>query len=450
MSTDPIRQKAPGLRPVGVSPAPAAQDVAAPAPTPHRPQPGAAAKDHYVGARPPSSPAPADVPDIAAIRQRRASAALLGDELQDAVDRNSTRDLTQSLDSIVLGEAPTVQAAELLALFRNRQRGTPDGPQTVAGMGAMYGVDMATVATDLERDGDFRRILHESSSVSREALADFMRQGNHDRTLRDALVRQLYRKAIDGSNPEGLRRVIDGAQNRESMAETLGRVLDDRMLEWIQQSPDRRTRAEQIVLRAAPTDPSIAENRAVDRAIAGFRDWARFPYQVLIVPGFTPLGAKEPVRMHPEQRARLEQAVQDFRAGLAPFILLSGGNVHPPGTPYHEALEMKRELLGMGVPEERIIVDARARHSTTNLRNAGRYMLDHGLSRALVTTSFGQDFYFSFPGLSTFHHRSRSELGYEVGRLGDEQLGDGIDTHHSSFTPAPDVRRVNLRDPLDP
>ena len=104
----------------------------------------------------------------------------------------------------------------------------------------------------------------------------------------------------------------------------------------------------------------------------------------------------------------------------------------------------------MGIPDDRIIVDARARHSTTNLRNAGRYMLEHGLSRALVTTSFGQDFYFSFPNISTFNHRCRSELGHEVGRLGDVQMSDSIDTAHSWFTPSPDVRRIGIRDPLDP
>ena len=50
---------------------------------------------------------------------------------------------------------------------------------------------------------------------------------------------------------------------------------------------------------------------------------------------------------------------------------------------------MKRALLGIGIPKDSIIVEARARHSTTNLRNAGRYMLSHGLVRGLVTPPGG-------------------------------------------------------------
>jgi hypothetical protein len=257
---------------------------------------------------------------------------------------------------------------------------------------------------------------------------------------------------VDGSNPEGLPRVLGLAPDRDRMAATFGRMLekDGSLRRWIEESPDRRRRAEGLARRLAPPDLSVDENRAANAAVDGFRDWARYPYQLIVVPGYTPLDARQPVQMHPTQRARLEQAVRDYQAGRAPFILVSGGNVHPPGTPYYEAIEMKRELRRMGIPEDRIIVDARARHSTTNLRNTGRYMLDHGLSRALLTTSGDQDFYFSFPDISTFHLRCRSELGHTVGDFEDAQLDGFIDTSHSVFTPAQDVRRVNYRDPLDP
>jgi hypothetical protein len=102
---------------------------------------------------------------------------------------------------------------------------------------------------------------------------------------------------------------------------------------------------------------------------------------------------------------------------------------------------------------ERILVDARARHSTTNLRNAGRLMLAAGMRNALVSTMggglfgsdvFGQDFYFSNPVLSTFYARCESELGYRVGELADGS--DGL----VSFVPAPEVTRIGFRDVLDP
>jgi hypothetical protein len=197
---------------------------------------------------------------------------------------------------------------------------------------------------------------------------------------------------------------------------------------------------------ASPHDPvSERENAAVNQVVDSFKDWDKYPYQAVVVPGFTPLDAKDPVRMHPEQRKRLEVAKRDFETGKAPFILVSGGNVHPDGTPYNEALEMKAELIRMGVPADRIIVDAQARHSTTNLRNAGRYMLEHGMSKALVASSGSQDFYFSHPWISTFHLRCMSELGYRVGKL-----SDAGDRNHSEFRPDSDVKRFNLRDPRDP
>jgi hypothetical protein len=89
----------------------------------------------------------------------------------------------------------------------------------------------------------------------------------------------------------------------------------------------------------------------------------------------------------------------------------------------------------------------------TNLRNAGRLLLQHGLGRALVVTlgggafgsdAFGQDFYFAHPTLSTFHARCDRQLGYRVGEL--EEDGD----HRIAFTPAPAVARVMFRDALDP
>jgi hypothetical protein len=114
---------------------------------------------------------------------------------------------------------------------------------------------------------------------------------------------------------------------------------------------------------------------------------------------------------------------------------------------------MKKAILPMGVPADRILLDARARTSMTNLRNAGRLVLVHGLGRALVVTLggglfgsdvFGQDFYFANPDLSTFNFRCEHQLGYRVGTL--EKDGD----HRVAFTPAPEVVRVAFRDALDP
>ena len=72
-------------------------------------------------------------------------------------------------------------------------------------------------------------------------------------------------------------------------------------------------------------------------------DWARFPYTVIVVPGS---GNDRPgVRLSPAGRLRDELAAKRFREGKAPFILVSGGYVHPNQTEFAEAIEMKRDLM---------------------------------------------------------------------------------------------------------
>jgi hypothetical protein len=114
---------------------------------------------------------------------------------------------------------------------------------------------------------------------------------------------------------------------------------------------------------------------------------------------------------------------------------------------------MKDALLALGVRAENILVDARARHTTTNLRNAGRMMRKLGMSKAVVVTAgggiagsnlFGQDFYLAHPTLSTFHSRCERELGYRVGEL------RGIDDGRIELVPSPAVDQPSFRDPLDP
>jgi hypothetical protein len=99
-------------------------------------------------------------------------------------------------------------------------------------------------------------------------------------------------------------------------------------------------------------------------------------------------------------------------------------------------------------------VEGKARHSTTNLRNAGRFMLEDGhkdkFKSALVLTDGGQAFYFSEHALTfgAFHGRSQSELGYTVGRLnGTLQQNGNIEV---DFRPSEDVKRRNKTDILDP
>ncbi|MBW2524708.1 MAG: YdcF family protein [Deltaproteobacteria bacterium] len=267
--------------------------------------------------------------------------------------------------------------------------------------------------------------------------------------------RSLLRAQLAKTRPHSAARRSHGTRQGEQTARELAAALDDESLQrWIETRPSRRRAARRLALRWAPSDPGHRHNREAAARIRSFEGWERYPYDLIVVPGYTPRDATiaQP-GVHEVAQERLRLAAADLEAGLAPFILVSGANVYPQGTPYYEALEMKSALIAMGVPSSRIVVDARARHTTTNLRNAGRFMLAHGLRRALIVTTgggvagsewFDQYFYLSNPYISTFHARCERELGYRVGTLVD------LGRKRIAYSPSAEVHRVNYRDPLDP
>jgi DUF218 domain-containing protein len=185
------------------------------------------------------------------------------------------------------------------------------------------------------------------------------------------------------------------------------------------------------------------ENDATDAQVLAVGPGHGMPYDVLIVPGFTPSNALPTDPIHPAAAERCRMAAGDFLARAAPFVIVTGGNVHPEGTPQNEALLLKAELIDRGVPPDRILVEGYARHSTTNLRNSARFMLDRGFQRALVVTSADQSAYFSFPWFFGFHVRCLRELGYLVGDL------QPVDANRTLFTPSLASRTPSYTDPLD-
>lgn len=270
-----------------------------------------------------------------------------------------------------------------------------------------------------------------------------------------ALFTSLMRADVSGVRPGA---VVSTFQSSSSPRSELLLALSDAvntsgLFDWINADSERRTRSVAIAKALCPSDPAGVHNARAVRFFQQFSEWADFEYKLLIVPGYTPSGQREAVAgVHEVARRRLEMALADHRAGKAPFIFVSGANVYPRGTTVFEGLEMLNALINMGLPPERILVDAFARHTTTNLRNAGRFMRRHGASKALIITKgggiggsdfFGQDFYLQNPTISTFHGRCRKELGYEVGEL--RAAGDG----RIEFQPSPHVDRQAF-DPLDP
>jgi hypothetical protein len=107
---------------------------------------------------------------------------------------------------------------------------------------------------------------------------------------------------------------------------------------------------------------------------------------------------------------------------------------------------MKRDLMTrFGIPEDAILVDPHARHTTTNMRNAARLIYRYGIPfdrKALVTSDPGQSEYIEN---RTFAKRCVDELGYVPYRL----LGR-ISAFDLEFVPGRDSLQSDPRDPLDP
>jgi len=185
------------------------------------------------------------------------------------------------------------------------------------------------------------------------------------------------------------------------------------------------------------------ENAPAVRRIKSM-DWAKYPYSVIVVPG---AGNDLPgFRLSPEGKLRDELAVKRFREGKAPFLLVSGGFVHPSQTEFAEAIEMKRDLMTrFGIPADAILIDPHARHTTTNMRNAARLMYRYGMpfdKKALVTTDLGQSQSIESPA---FAKRCMDEMGYVP-----QQILGRISPFDLEFRPALDSLQADPLDPLDP
>jgi hypothetical protein len=194
-------------------------------------------------------------------------------------------------------------------------------------------------------------------------------------------------------------------------------------------------------IRFEPLD--TGENAPAIRAAAAI-DWSKYRYTAIIVPGAGPEDPDMP--LSPGGKLRVALAAARFRAGLAPFLIVTGGNVHPNRTRFTEAVEMRRALIErFATPADRIVIEPYARHTTTNLRNAVRRLAAMGapLARpALIVTAKEQ---MSYILSAKFADRNKEELGYQPGTL-----GTAISEVEASFVPSTRSLEIDPADPLDP
>jgi hypothetical protein len=223
---------------------------------------------------------------------------------------------------------------------------------------------------------------------------------------------------------------------------------DDRGNMALFSSPSMRFALELLWLNhrdeAGRFEPMEARENALSFRRIKSVDWSKYPYSVIVVPG---AGNDLPgFRLSPEGKLRDEIAAKRFREGKAPFVLVSGGFVHPSQTEFSEAIEMKRDLITrFGIPPGAILIDPHARHTTTNMRNAARLMYRYGMpfdKKALVTTDPGQSQNIESAG---FAKRCMDELGY----LPQQILGR-LSPFDLEFRPTLDSLQADPQDPLDP
>lgn len=195
---------------------------------------------------------------------------------------------------------------------------------------------------------------------------------------------------------------------------------------------------------AARFEPMEAGENAAAIAAIKSTNWDRYAYSAIVVPGAG--GDRPGLPLSSFGKFRDEIAAKRYRDGKAPFIIVSGGYVHPDRTPYAEAFEMKKDLVTrLGIPASAVIIDPHARHTTTNMRNAARLMYRYGMpftKKALVSTDAGQSQYIE---AAAFEKRCLEELGYVPYKLlGRTSLFD------LEFLPLKASLHIDPQDPLDP
>jgi hypothetical protein len=193
--------------------------------------------------------------------------------------------------------------------------------------------------------------------------------------------------------------------------------------------------------RLEPMEATV--NEAAVKAIPS-TPWKNYSYSVIVVPGDGP--GDPNTALSDDGRRRTALAAEAYHADKAPFILVSGGYVHPSQTRFSEAMEMKKALLeDYHVPEAAILVDPHARHTTTNMRNAAREIYRYNMPMnkpALVVSDGAQIGYIAG---QPFADRCLKELGYVPYRIVNRPSDTSL-----VFLPTAESLQQDPLDPLDP
>jgi hypothetical protein len=182
-------------------------------------------------------------------------------------------------------------------------------------------------------------------------------------------------------------------------------------------------------------------NKTAFEKIRGI-NWGNYPYSMILVPGQGP--EVEGVEIDPMGISRCRMAAEYYKKGHAPFIVVSGGHVHPNKTPFCEAVEMKKYMVKeLNIPEDTIFIEPHARHTTTNMRNTARMIYRFGIpadKKILIVTD---------PVQNGFLLGMEKRFMMELGCVPYSDLKK-LTENTSEYLPDRNALQCNPKDPLDP
>lgn len=171
--------------------------------------------------------------------------------------------------------------------------------------------------------------------------------------------------------------------------------------------------------------------------------WAKYKYSAILILGAGPGDLQTNISSVGMLRCRMGAA--RYFAGLAPFIIVSGGMAHPYKTKYCEAVEMKKYLIeNLHVPANAIIAETQARHTTTNVRNGVRIIYRYGMpaTRPFLTVSSKSHISSVATDMAARCMKELKMVPYTVGKRYDDNALE--------LYPALEALQINPIEPLDP
>jgi DUF218 domain-containing protein len=160
---------------------------------------------------------------------------------------------------------------------------------------------------------------------------------------------------------------------------------------------------------AARHEPLYKVNKAAFDRIA-HTEWNKYPFSAILIFGEGPNDKKN---ISAGGMLRCDAGAELYQKGKAPFIVVSGGYVHPFQTRWCEAIEMRKYLIDQyHIPAKAIIVEPHARHTTTNIRNTARIIFRNGIPAGKKVLGISSSNHISYMMSPIFTWRNNNDLGY--------------------------------------